>query len=391
MTGWAWWGGQVLDGMLRRLKAEGHRVLLFTQMSKVLDVVETFLCFQGHTYMRLDGSTKIEMRQKLVERFNQDPKVFVFISSTRAGGVGINLTGADTVVFYDSDWNPAMDRQAQDRCHRIGQTREVHIYRLVSEHTVEENILSKANQKRQLEDLALKDSATSLFNPDFFKKVDVRDLFHDEPAAAAAVAASRPPAARGRAAGISERDWEAATAAAEDETDAAAARVARAEEKEEAHEFDEDAAAADAAGAHGGGGSGSDGDEAGRGAAEAVALEIEGELTPVQRYALRFVEDQLRRSAPAPQSAAAGGAAAAGGRKEVWEAEQLRRIRERDEDFLFDEDEALLYETAGARAQVLPAPPPHPMSTPRPRECARAIAALRRPPPHDAAGVWWQG
>jgi superfamily II DNA/RNA helicase len=343
--------------MLRRLKAEGHRVLLFTQMSKVLDVVETFLCFQGHTYMRLDGSTKIEMRQKLVERFNQDPKVFVFISSTRAGGVGINLTGADTVVFYDSDWNPAMDRQAQDRCHRIGQTREVHIYRLVSEHTVEENILRKANQKRHLEDLALKDSATSLFNPDFFKKVDVRDLFNDEPAAAAAVAAA--PAAAAKRGPVTERDWEAATAAAEDENDAAAARLARAEEKEEAHEFDEDAeAAAAAAGGEGAAhaGSGSEGEDGGRG--EAAALRIEDELTPVQRYALRFVEEQLRAAAaaaPQPPAGAASGAGA-GGDKEGWEAEQLRRIQARDDDRLYDEDEVLLYETAGCRAQVLAAP-----------------------------------
>lgn len=168
---------QVLDGMLRKLKSEGHRVLLFTQMSKVLDILETFLSFHGHVYIRLDGATKIEMRQKLVERFNQDPKILVFISSTRAGGVGINLTGADTVIFYDSDWNPAMDRQAQDRCHRIGQTREVNIYRLVSESTVEENILKKARQKLQLENLALKDGAASLFNPDMFKKIDVSTRF----------------------------------------------------------------------------------------------------------------------------------------------------------------------------------------------------------------------
>ena len=78
---------------------------------------------------RLDGSTGIEMRQTLMDRFNRDKRYFCFILSTRSGGVGVNLTGADTVVFYDSDWNPTMDAQAQDRCHRIGQTRDVHIYR----------------------------------------------------------------------------------------------------------------------------------------------------------------------------------------------------------------------------------------------------------------------
>lgn len=90
-----------------------------------------------------------------MDRFNSDPKIFCFILSTRSGGVGINLTGADTVVFYDSDWNPAIDAQAQDRAHRIGQTRDVHIYRLVTEHSVEENILLKAKQKRNLDILVL--------------------------------------------------------------------------------------------------------------------------------------------------------------------------------------------------------------------------------------------
>jgi SNF2 family DNA or RNA helicase len=109
---------QQLDTLLRRLKAGGHRALIFTQMKKVLDILETFLNFHGLTYVRLDGATKIELRQRLVERFNADKRIFLFISSTRSGGLGLNLTGADTVIFYDSDWNPAMDKQAQDRCHR---------------------------------------------------------------------------------------------------------------------------------------------------------------------------------------------------------------------------------------------------------------------------------
>ena len=89
----------------------------------------------------------MERRQALTERFNSDPRLFCFILSTRSGGLGINLTGADTVIFYDSDWNPTMDAQAQDRCHRIGQTRDVAIYRLVSQQTIEENILRKAQHK----------------------------------------------------------------------------------------------------------------------------------------------------------------------------------------------------------------------------------------------------
>merc|ERR1719163_371088 len=133
----------------------------------MLDVLEVFLNLHRHTYLRLDGSTKPDQRQILMTKFNNDPKVFCFILSTRSGGVGINLTGADTVVFYDSDWNPAMDLQAQDRAHRIGQTREVHIYRLISERTIEENILKKSKQKQHLDALVMKDGA---FTPDFFKK-----------------------------------------------------------------------------------------------------------------------------------------------------------------------------------------------------------------------------
>lgn len=97
---------QILCKLLRRLKKGGHKCLIFTQMSKMLDILETFLNLHGHTYVRLDGSTGIEKRQKLMDRFNNDPKIFCFILSTRSGGLGINLTGADSVIFYDSDWNP---------------------------------------------------------------------------------------------------------------------------------------------------------------------------------------------------------------------------------------------------------------------------------------------
>ena len=109
-----------------------------------------------------------------MDRFNSDPKLFCFILSTRSGGLGINLTGADTVIFYDTDWNPAMDAQAQDRAHRIGQTREVHIYRLICSSTVEENILMKARQKRHLDFLVMTEgnfSETSLFTASGLKDV----------------------------------------------------------------------------------------------------------------------------------------------------------------------------------------------------------------------------
>ncbi|KAK8864632.1 hypothetical protein IAR55_001882 [Kwoniella newhampshirensis] len=169
---------QKLYEMLRDLKAGGHRVLIFTQMTRVLDILEMFLSYNGHRYLRLDGSTKIEDRQIITERFNSDPRIFVFIASSRSGGVGINLTGADTVFFYDSDWNPSMDRQCMDRAHRIGQTREVHIYRFVSKHTVEENMLRKAEQKRMLDRMVIQDGG---FNNDWWGRVGWKDMFGEVP------------------------------------------------------------------------------------------------------------------------------------------------------------------------------------------------------------------
>lgn len=148
---------QMLAEMLKNLQAGGHRVLIFTQMTKMLDILETFLSHAGYRYSRLDGSTKVEDRLITTERFNNNPRIFAFIASTRSGGVGINLTGADTVIFYDNEFNPAMDKQAMDRAHRIGQTREVHIYRLVTRHTVEENMLKKANQKRLLDEVVMQE------------------------------------------------------------------------------------------------------------------------------------------------------------------------------------------------------------------------------------------
>lgn len=168
---------QVLDGLLRRLQAGGHRALIFTQMTKVLDILEQFLNIHGHKYLRLDGATKVEQRQILTDRFNHDPRILCFILSTRSGGLGINLTGADTVIFYDQDWNPAMDKQCQDRCHRIGQTRDVHIYRLISEHTIEANILRKASQKQMLDDVVIQEGE---FTTDTFNKVSVRDVLGEK-------------------------------------------------------------------------------------------------------------------------------------------------------------------------------------------------------------------
>eukprot|EP00371_Babesia_bovis_P002450 XP_001611097.1 snf2-related chromatin remodeling factor SRCAP [Babesia bovis T2Bo] len=162
----------VLGNLLNKLKNEGHRCLLYTQFSKMLDILENWINLMGFTYIRLDGSTKVDMRQRIVTRFNENQKIFLFISSTRAGGVGLTLTGADTVIFYDTDWNPAMDRQAMDRCHRIGQTREVNVYRLISEHTVEENIWRKQLQKRRLDDIVVDKGNFDTETHTWFSNVD---------------------------------------------------------------------------------------------------------------------------------------------------------------------------------------------------------------------------
>ncbi|KAL9127237.1 MAG: hypothetical protein Q9175_007779 [Cornicularia normoerica] len=223
---------QRLDTLLRTLQAGGHRALIFTQMTKVLDILEQFLNIHGHRYLRLDGATKIEQRQVLTERFNRDDRILAFILSSRSGGIGINLTGADTVIFYDLDWNPAMDKQCQDRCHRIGQTRDVHIYRLVSEYTIEANILRKANQKRMLDDVVIQEGE---FTTDYFNNISVKDMIGDEALDdrdADANAAMDRVLGGGRGSG---RVFEAV----EDQEDIAAAKEAEKEIANEAIEFDE--------------------------------------------------------------------------------------------------------------------------------------------------------
>ena len=147
---------QLLDKMLIKLKAGGHRVLIFTQMTQVMTILEDFLQFRGHASLRLDGSTSAEDRERRMYRFNSpDSPDFVFILSTRAGGLGLNLATADTVIIYDSDWNPTADAQASDRAHRIGQRQEVRVFRLVSRNTVEEKILAAANAKTEMNSLVV--------------------------------------------------------------------------------------------------------------------------------------------------------------------------------------------------------------------------------------------
>ena len=235
---------QTLAKLLRNLQAGGHRALIFTQMTKVLDILEQFLNIHGHKYLRLDGSTKIEQRQILTDRFNNDTRILAFILSSRSGGLGINLTGADTVIFYDLDWNPAMDKQCQDRCHRIGQTRDVHIYRLVSEHTIEANILRKANQKRMLDDVVIQEGE---FTTDYFNKMSVRDVIGEDSELLDGDAAANAAMDRVLGGPDSTKDVSRVLAQAEDIEDVAAAKVAAREiVQTDAADFDENAVTASA-------------------------------------------------------------------------------------------------------------------------------------------------
>lgn len=151
------WCGKMklLDVMLTKLKKNGHKVLIFSQMTNFLNVLEDYLVHRGLTYCRIDGAVEAKDRQRQILHFNKTEDCFCFLLSTRAGGLGINLTAADTVIIYDSDWNPHQDDQAQDRCHRIGQTREVRVYRFITPNSVEVNMLRRANSKRKLDQLVI--------------------------------------------------------------------------------------------------------------------------------------------------------------------------------------------------------------------------------------------
>jgi ATP-dependent DNA helicase len=133
----------VLSRMLPRLRLEGRKVLIFSQMTKLLDILQDFLDLLGYQFCRIDGQVKVHERQQSIEEFNSNPEKFIFLLSTRAGGLGINLQAADTCILFDSDWNPHQDSQAQDRCHRIGQTSPVVVYRLLTIDSVDIDMMER--------------------------------------------------------------------------------------------------------------------------------------------------------------------------------------------------------------------------------------------------------
>jgi len=146
----------ILDKLLKRMKEDGSRVLIFSQMSRVLDILEDYCVFREFEYCRIDGTTAHEDRIAAIDDYNKPGSdKFVFLLTTRAGGLGINLTTADTVVLFDSDWNPQADLQAMDRAHRIGQTKQVKVFRFVTENAIEEKVLERAAQKLRLDQLVI--------------------------------------------------------------------------------------------------------------------------------------------------------------------------------------------------------------------------------------------
>nr|XP_057912106.1 chromatin-remodeling ATPase INO80 isoform X2 [Doryrhamphus excisus] len=166
-----------LDVLLSRLKAQGHRVLIYSQMTRMIDLLEEYMVYRKLTYMRLDGSSKISERRDMVADFQSRTDIFVFLLSTRAGGLGINLTAADTVIFYDSDWNPTVDQQAMDRAHRLGQTKQVTVYRLICQGTIEERILQRAKEKSEIQRVVI---SGGNFKPDTLKPKEVVSLLLDD-------------------------------------------------------------------------------------------------------------------------------------------------------------------------------------------------------------------
>uniref|UniRef100_A0A7S3B0P5 Helicase n=1 Tax=Haptolina ericina TaxID=156174 RepID=A0A7S3B0P5_9EUKA len=182
---------QLLDRILTLLKKEGgHQILIFSQMTRMLDILEDYLAWKGFTFRRIDGTMGNDMRRAAMDDFQSDASIDVFLLSTRAGGLGINLVAADTCIIFDSDWNPHADLQAQDRCHRIGQKKTVMVYRLATAATVEEKVLHAAKQKLKLEQLVVskgkfKDIGQKTDREDKLRENELKDLLAFDPSKAA--------------------------------------------------------------------------------------------------------------------------------------------------------------------------------------------------------------
>ena len=181
----------ILDKLLARMKQQGSRVLIFSQMSRVLDILEDYSVLRDYQYCRIDGTTAHEDRIAAIDDYNKpDSEKFLFLLTTRAGGLGINLTSADIVVLFDSDWNPQADLQAMDRAHRIGQTKQVKVFRFITENAIEEKVLERAAQKLRLDQLVIQQGRAQQQSKNAASKGELlgmiqhgaADVFKDQPA-----------------------------------------------------------------------------------------------------------------------------------------------------------------------------------------------------------------
>uniref|UniRef100_A0AAX7URZ7 DNA excision repair protein ERCC-6 n=1 Tax=Astatotilapia calliptera TaxID=8154 RepID=A0AAX7URZ7_ASTCA len=163
----------VVESLLRLWFRQDHRVLLFTQSRQMLDILEVFVRENNYSYLKMDGTTTISSRQPLIARYNEDKSIFIFLLTTKVGGLGVNLTGANRVIIYDPDWNPSTDTQARERAWRIGQKQQVTIYRLLTAGTIEEKIYHRQIFKQFLTNRVLKDPKQRRF----FKSNDIYELF----------------------------------------------------------------------------------------------------------------------------------------------------------------------------------------------------------------------
>ena len=164
---------QVLSVVLAKWKEEGHRALIFCQTKQFLDIIERFVSAKGFVFMRLDGSTPVRNRQRIISEFNDNSEIFLMLLTTKAGGLGINLIGANRVIVADAAWNPSTDSQSKERCYRLGQQRDVTIYRLIVRGSIEEKIYQRQIYKQFLTDKVLKDPNSSRC----FSEKDLKNLF----------------------------------------------------------------------------------------------------------------------------------------------------------------------------------------------------------------------
>ena len=212
-------------------QSQGHRALLFAQTQQMLDILEDAVMAAGYSYRRMDGNTPVGARMRVIDEFNDQTagEVFVFLLTTKVGGLGVNLIGADRVLLYDPDWNPATDAQARERAWRVGQTREVTVYRLITAGTIEEKVYHRQIYKQHLTDKILRDPRQKRF----FKARELAELFTLDEAAAAGGGGGQTAELFADAVDTEVR---AAEAAAAGEAAPEGAETARAEAEEEARE-----------------------------------------------------------------------------------------------------------------------------------------------------------